>query len=408
MGVNRDLGPTGPAFKFQVATTDDGERAAWFDAQARSGRLLQRFGAYHVDPDFVFGESAAARDVRGAYWRGEYRAAGNFYSFGVEGTQDNLRRDPVRGGNDTVGGYGNLALRLDRTTQVGGGLSLRQEEPRVASGIARQLGYASAFASKSWAAGVTRLDLNYNTTRPDGLPAENSTFYGWNQDWPRIGQVDVSTLLSISDENLAERGVRRRLASVQARGPVYGTLRWDAAFTFVDIDDSRGSERNYNASLGLDWNPLPQWTFQLLWFRNRIQPGPDNPLSPFVREDSVQLTARFEDTSGTPYPRVAGGRSGSGRVMGAVIFDENGDGVRQANERGASGVQVILDERQSAVTDNDGRFQFSLVPAGNHRIRILVERVPLPYGLQDDGPRELRVDVRGEARMDFGLTRIGP
>lgn len=408
LGVNRDLGPDGPGIKAQVASTDEGEGAAWFDAVVRSGRLLQRFGAYHADPGFAFGESAAARDVRGAYWRGEYRAAGDFYSFGVEATQDNLKRDPARGGNDTAGGYANVTLRLERTLQAGGGVSLRNEDPRVPNGTARRVGYANLFLSKAWDSAVTRLDANVNTSRPRGMPAEGTTYLAWNQTWPRLGSVDVSTIVSQSDENLSDRNVRRRLAAIQARGPVYGNVRWDASLTFVDIDDSRGSERNYNGSLGLDWNPMPQWTFQLLWFRNRIQPGPDNPLAPFVREDTVQLMARYEDSAGTPYPRVAGGRSGSGRVTGSVFFDENGDGTRQPNERGAPGVQVILDERMTAVTDNEGRYQFPLVPAGAHRVRILVEKVPLPYGLADDSPREVRVDVRGDARLDFGLTRIGP
>ncbi len=408
LGVNRELGPSAPGIKIQLASTDDGERAAWFDAQARTGRLLQRFGAYHVDPDFVFGESSAARDVRGVYGRGEYRAAGSFYTFGAEGTQDNLKRVPARGGNDSIGGYGNFSLRLDRTLQAGGGVSARREEPRVEGGAARRIGYANAFVSKAWAGGVTRLDANYNTTRPDGGSAENASFAAWNQEWPRLGAVDFSTQLSQSDEDFADRSLRRRIANVSARGPVYGSLRWDAALTYVDIDDPRGSERNYNASLGLDWNPLPRWIFNLQWYRNRIQPGPDNPLAPFVKEDTVQLTARYEDSAGTPYPRVAGGRSGSGRVLGSVFFDDNGDGVRQASERGIAGVQVVLDERQAAVTDNDGRYQFALVPAGAHRLRVLVERVPLPWGLQDDSPREIRVDVRGDARMDFALTRIGP
>ena len=156
------------------------------------------------------------------------------------------------------------------------------------------------------------------------------------------------------------------------------------------------------------WDPPPGLRQRHPDLPVSMAPGPDNPLSPFVREDTVQLNARYEDSAGTPYPRVAGGRSGSGRVMGSVFFDENGDGQRQANERGVAGVQVILDERMSAVTDGEGRYQFSLVPAGSHRIRILVERVPLPWGLDDDSPRELRLDVRGDARMEFGLKRIGP
>ncbi len=407
-GVNRAISARGPGIKVQGAITDSGERAAWFDFHARSGRLVQRFGAYHVDPDFIFGESAATRDVRGAYWRGEYRSAGNFYSFGVEGTQDNLRRDPLRGGSDTAGAYGLFTRRLDRTTQVGAGASGRREEPRTQFGTARDVAHANLFASKAWGGGVSRFDANYNSTRPQSAPGESARFLGWNQEWPRWGPVDFTTLLSQTDEDLAERQVRRRLASASARGPISGSLRWDASVTFVDIADARGGERNYNAALSLDWNPVSQWTLQAQLFRNRVQPGPDNPLAPFIKEEAVLLNVRYEDTAGTPYPRVAGGRSGTGRITGSVFFDENGDGVRQANERGAAGVQVVLDERQAAVTDSDGRFQFPLVPAGAHRIRVLVERVPLPWGLDDDAAREVRVDVRTDARLDIGLRRISP
>ncbi|APV48426.1 hypothetical protein BWI17_01225 [Betaproteobacteria bacterium GR16-43] len=407
-GVGREFSPTGPGIKLQAAVTDDGERAAWTDIIMRNGRLTQRFGGYYVDPDFVFGESAATRDIRGAYWRGEYRDTQAFYSFGAEGSQDNLKRDPTRAGTNNIGGYGNVTLRVDRTLQVGGGFSARNENPRLEGEAGRQVSMANAFLSKSWLAGVTRLDANYNLTRPDNQRNESTRFLQWNQEWPRTGPVDFSTQLGLSNESLVDRDVRRRLASVQARGPIYGDLRWDASVTFVDVDDPRGSERNYNAAVTLDWNVAPQWSLQLLWFRNRVQPGADNPLSPFLREDAIQFNARYEDSAGSPYPRVAGGRSGTGRVAGSVFFDENGDGERQANERGAPGVQVILDERQSAVTDNDGRFQFAFVPSGTHRVRVLVERVPLPWGLADDAQREVRVDVRGDARLDIGLTRISP
>jgi hypothetical protein len=71
-------------------------------------------------------------------------------------------------------------------------------------------------------------------------------------------------------------------------------------------------------------------------------------------------------------------------------------------------VTVILDERQSAVTDPDGRYAFPLVPSGPHRVRVVVERVPLPWGLDDDTPRDVRVDVRADARLDIGLKRVSP
>jgi hypothetical protein len=93
--------------------------------------------------------------------------------------------------------------------------------------------------------------------------------------------------------------------------------------------------------------------------------------------------------------------------VGSLFFDENGDGVRQANERGAPNVLITLDDRQSALTDSDGRFQFPLVPAGRHRVRVQVDKVPLPWGLEDEA-REASVDVRTDTRLDIGLTRIAP
>jgi hypothetical protein len=38
----------------------------------------------------------------------------------------------------------------------------------------------------------------------------------------------------------------------------------------------------------------------------------------------------------------------------------------------------------------------------------VIERLPLPWGLDDETPREVEVRVREDSRLDIGLTRIGP
>ena len=410
LALEHPLAGPGSKVLVQVAGSDKGDGAGWVDAYLRDGRLNQRFGAFQVGPEFRFGESAAARDSRGAYWRGDYRIAGNFYGGGVEVVQDNLRRDPSRGGNDNVGAFANVTLRLDRSTQVGAGVSLRNEHPRVAGAFERNVGQANLSLSRSWAIGQSRIDWNTTTSRPVGTAAERSQALNWNQDWPALGPLAVSTLLGSSVENLTDRRVRRKTASIAVRGEVGYGVRVDSTFTFVDVDDTGGSERNYNTSAGLDWSPASDWLLRLTWYRNRIQPSADNPLSPFLKDNVVMLTARYEGSAGSPYPRAGGtaGRSGTGTIAGSVFFDENRDGARQATERGAANVIVILDERQSANTDAEGRFAFPLVPAGRHRVRIVIERLPLPWGLEDETPREVSVDVRTESRVDIGLTRIGP
>jgi hypothetical protein len=409
LAVQRDLGPMGANVKAQLSASDNGGKAAWIDANLKEGRLNQRFGAFVVDPDFLFGESATARDSRGAYWRGDYRIGGNFFGAGAEISQENLRRDPSRGGSDNASVFGNMTLKLDRTTQLGGGLSYRNERPRVESGIERDVLQANAAVTHSGFLGQARVDWNATVSRRPGAPGDRASTVNWIQDWPRIGPLAGSTLLGYSSEDQSDRRVRRKTASLSLRGDFARGLRWDTTFTFVDSADSQGGDRNYNATVGIEWLPIPEWTVHLSWYRNRIQPGPDNPLAPFVSDNSVLLGIRYDASAGTPYPRTAEtGRGGTGTVSGSVFFDENNDGVRQANERGAPNVIVILDERRSANTDPEGRYTFAMVPAGRHRIRIIVERLPLPWGLEDETPREVSVEVRGESRLDIGLGRIRP
>jgi hypothetical protein len=410
LAVEHSLATQGSKVIVQAAGSDNGEKAAWFDAYQRNGRLNQRFGAFRVDPDFRFGESAPARDTRGLYWRGDYRIAGDYFGGGVEYAQDNLRRDPTRGGNNSLGAYANVTLRLDRSTQVSAGVSYRDEQPRVADAFERNVGQANASLTHNWALGQSRLDWNATNTRSAGVQGERTQAFNWNQEWPRFGPLTATTLLGSSDEHLADRRVRRKTASIAARGDITSGMRLESSFTFVDVNDSAGGDRNYNTSVGLDWNPAPDWLLQLTWYRNRIQPSADNPLAPFLKENAVMLTTRYEGSAGSPYGRTAdaAGRSGTGSIVGTVFFDENRDGARQPTERGAPNVIVILDERQSTNTNAEGRFVFPLVAAGRHRLRIVIERLPLPWGLDDESPRELVVEIRTDARIDIGLTRIGP
>ena len=410
LGTEFALPELASRFKVQGIVDDRAAKGFWVDAQRRDGRLAQRFGGYQLDPDLIFSDATPLRDTRGLYWRGDYRSGADFTSIGVEAAQTNLDRDPGRGGATSVGATVNTTLRIDRTFTAGAGLSIRDERPRTPLGEGREVGLASAFVSRSNPWGQSRLDASLNLTRPEVSRTERIRTFSWSQDWPRAAAIETNSLVMLSDEFLADRQVRRLSASLGLRGPLYGSLRWDASVTGVDIQDGPDSERNYNSNLSLDWNPAASWLVRLQWQRNRIQPSPDNPQSRFLRENVVQLTARYELSQGTPYPSVgaATGRSGTGRIAGVVFFDENGDGAKQATERVAAGIIVVLDGRRFETTDAEGRFTFALVPSGDHRVAIVVERVPLPWGLEDESPRVVKVEVREDIRLDIGLKRISP
>ena len=406
-----EMGSGNRRVQLQGLVDDHGGGGAWVDAAYPHGRIVHRFSAYQLSPDALFGDGSLPRDSRGGYWRGDYRDPRLASSFGLEATQFNLRRDPARGGITSVGGFATASLKLDRDTSVGGSASLREERPRTPAEISRRLvDLVSLFLARRFAWGASRWDATLNESRAPALPVERTRSLSWTHDWPAIASVQAGTTLTFADERAIDRTQRRSTASLTLRGPAFDRLNWDAAVTFVEIDSGPESQRNYNASLALDWSPDPAWVVRLQYLRNQIEPTAANPFTPFARENVVQLTARYEESAGVPYARVGGpgGRSGTGWIEGFVFFDENGDGVRQPTERGAPGVLVTLDGRGTQVTDNEGRYRFGIVATGAHAIAISVERVPLPWGLQDEAARAVRVEVREGARVDVPLTRIAP
>jgi hypothetical protein len=411
LGTEFSLSPRSGPIRLQALLDNDGNKGFWGDAQFRSGRFSHRVGGYQIDPGTRFGEGNVQNDTRGAYWRSEYRIGSDFTAFGIDYLQSNINRNPDLGGSSGWGAYVNTSLRIDRATTVGGGFALREEQPRVGPSATGYSGAANLFVSRVSALGTSRLDAGYSESRvKGGGNAESVSTLQWNQEWPRLGSVESSTLFTFSDERLVDRHIQRNVGSVSLRGPLYGALRWDATLTAADVDDGIAPERNYNSSLAIDWAISERWYLNLQWLRNRIQASATNPAAPFVREDQLNLIVRYEDAWGTPYPRlgIAGGRSGTGRVSGVVFFDDNNDGVRQPTERGAPGITVVLNNRTTQVTDRDGRYAFNLVPSGPGSVTLVLDRVPLPWGLADDSPRSVQVGMREDSRLDIPLTRVSP
>ena len=74
---------------------------------------------------------------------------------------------------------------------------------------------------------------------------------------------------------------------------------------------------------------------------------------------SVQPTHSFTARSGLQWNTSFGfTRSPSRVVKGSVFQDLNGDGARESNEPGVAGMTVVLNDRDSVVTDADGNFRF--------------------------------------------------
>ena len=96
-------------------------------------------------------------------------------------------------------------------------------------------------------------------------------------------------------------------------------------------------------------------------------------------------------------------REGGGRIKGTVYMDANRNGRRDADEQGAEGVPVYLDNRYMVRTDAQGQYEFSLVAAGTHIVSIRNESLPLPWGIVGDGQARVNVVLREGLTVDFPI-----
>ncbi len=102
-----------------------------------------------------------------------------------------------------------------------------------------------------------------------------------------------------------------------------------------------------------------------------------------------------------------GGRpqEGGGRIEGVVYLDANRSGTREANEQGASGVTVYLDNRYAVRTDAQGRFEFPFVAAGTRTVTVRNETLPLPWSVVDDGSVKVTVRLREDTRLSVPVQK---
>lgn len=398
--------------KVQMLGSGGGKLGAWLDADWSTDPWRQRFGAYRLDPGIGWADTAILNDQQGLYWRTDRASLRETTSLGADATRANIDGDASRPGLDSVALYATHSLRIDRTLSAGGGATVQRARARSplsrgASSISLN-GYGSLLTA--W--GVSRLDISGHVGRPDLGPRDDTVALTLGQDWSLPGRVAGSGVLTYARDHSSGRERKRASCGLTVRGPGIGSLSWDASAVFARASSDAGRERNVNLNASLFWPIGRNWTAQAQFARNAIDPGPAAagaaPL-PFQKDQRLQLGIRHDFSAGVPYAStgMSGGR-GSGGLSGVVFFDENGDGEKQPTERGAAGVVVYLDGRYPATTDSEGRFSYPAVPAGTHSLRVLAERLPLPWALEDDAPRVVSVPLRGEATAAIGLTRLRP
>jgi hypothetical protein len=287
-------------------------------------------------------------------------------------------------------------------------------EPRGVEGERRKVAAGSAFFSSVNRLGASRLDVARYLVRPQLSASEFVDNIGFSHDWPLLNGYAITSSINASRETGVQDTTRRQSLNMALRSPLAADFHWDIALALARVANSRGTEKNVNASASSYWQISPNWqaSAQLVW--NTIDPAPPLPgavVESFKREKRFIFTMRYEQASGTPFAALGlarPGQAGTGRISGVVFFDENGDGIRQANERGAASLTILLDGRIPATTDALGRYQFLSVPVGIHTVVLLADSLPLPWTIEDEKGFRTSVPLRGEVLQDIPLVRLRP
>jgi hypothetical protein len=99
-------------------------------------------------------------------------------------------------------------------------------------------------------------------------------------------------------------------------------------------------------------------------------------------------------------PALRGGRL----IEGRVFRDSNFNGVFNAGEEGLVGIRVELDHGEVAVTDEQGRYRFTGVGGGEHRLSLNLSQFPGPVRLTTRNEVALDMIRENTAVVDFGVV----
>lgn len=400
--------------ELHLLADDNSKFGVWSDSKYRlTPGMVFRYGGFYIEPDLLWTDADIADDQLGFYLRFDKQGFRNNFSAGYDFFETGIENNAlVTSSNHTV--YFNNNYRVNRKLTLGVAGSVSQREFMSTENDEQDSWRVNGFVFYRLPLGTSRFEINVSELDSQN-PANTreSNRLRWSHDWKTPQRYRLTTELSTENEKLFKDELQQYTASLIYRQEVFDNLTWGATVSVIRSDsDQLGVQDGASAGVDARWQMSPNWYTSLS--ANYNETTTDASTSGFfntdnnVKTDGLWLTLGYAKTSGRPYPNFGtrNGSSGLGGISGVVFFDENRDGIRQVGEKLVQGVVLLLDGRYEARTDNRGRFEYRPVPTGNHHVRLAVEDLPLPWGLDDESPVQVEVRVRQTAEVNFPLVRV--
>lgn len=367
----------------------------WVDAEWEDGPRRHGAGLYRLDPELHWAGQPMAADAQGLYVRSGWRSR----QWSAEGSLDWLRSVS---GDSTDGFFATFSgrRRLGPGSQLGAGMALRDFDGRAWTA------YADWRRDNAWGNSGWRLDLS------GGQSEAREHRLSYDQDWRVTQGWNLATTLAVGRVSAFGDQAAQSLwgAALSLAAPVGSRATVRAS---LDTEHRTGGDRRYSANLGANWRIDPHWSLEAQFNRSLGQSTAVSldPLAPpptllATADRSFYAVLRYERQAGSRLAPLGGRpQDGGGRIEGVIYLDANRSGTREANEPGAGGVTVLLDNRYAVRTDPQGRFDFPFVATGTHTVSVRNDTLPLPWNVVDDGQVKIEVRLREQTRLNIPVQR---
>jgi hypothetical protein len=382
-----------------LGATNPKASGLWLDGGFGQGAHLHNWGVFSLQPGLAWLDLPLASDLRGGYWRHNWRTR----QWSVESGLELL--DSVSG--TLPKGYfasSNVRYQYSSDTSFGGAATVRRYGVQAQSAL-----LYTQFANPMGNARVQGEVASADT-------GERQYKLQLDQDWTMVQGMRLSTALSADREH-----------SRSAQGLVYKngvglalSADWALGFntTFNQSFQARRSSdaTQYTLNAGVGWRFAPRWSLQATVYAISgstqatalaqsplTQPGESTART---NDKGVFVSLRYQEDAGRASAPIGGAPgSAAGRLQGVVFLDDNKNGKRDAAERGAANVTVLLDGRFAAQTDTQGRYDFAYIVAGPHVLTVIGDNLPLPWSLDKEGRTEVRVYTRETTTVDIAAIK---
>jgi hypothetical protein len=399
------------------ANLGGGRAGLWLEGSTQQGALAHSAGAFYLPVGLRWLNAALANDLQGAFYRASHVTR--------QWTNDaNLELLQSVSGNTRPGWFGSASSRyqVSNATSVGGGVNVRRYLSHDQSAFAyvqqsNWLGQTRAQVDVATAQIGERsqrlqLDHEWRTGAPSAYP-DAAPSGGWTDALRLSHTVSLERLRSPA----GVRSTSQALALLFGVDPG-GLWSLQSSMQYRKLSSAQAIQvgDSLNFSLSAVWRFSHQWSLALTAYQNAGLPDSGlsitsplaAPLLPATRpkDKGVFVALRYQDSAGSASVPLGGSPgSAAGKLIGSVYLDDNKNARRDASERGAANVTVLLDGRYAVQTDAQGRFEFPYISAGPHVLSVVGDNLPLPWLLDKEGRTELRIAARETRTVHIGATK---